>query len=117
MAIGLAILLAAQLIGEVIVRLAGVPVPGPVVGMVLVVVGLEFWPGLREAIEPTATTLLTVLTLLFVPAGVGVVGHLDMPALELMGILVALVGSTVAAIVVAARVFGWLAGESDVRAG
>jgi holin-like protein len=69
-------LLVCQLVGEVLARVLHLPVPGPVIGMVLLFVILVLrHPGGRtpEALGKVADTLLGNLGLLFVPAGVGVV--------------------------------------------
>lgn len=101
----LAIILLFQLVGEVISRGAHLTLPGPVLGMIGMAVALSFSARLRKLIQPLAQVLLSHLSLLFVPAGVGVVAH--MPTLIAHGpvVAVALVGSTVLAIIVAAVSF------------
>lgn len=73
----LTILLVCQLVGEAIVRAASLPLPGPVVGMMLLFALLLVRAPLPEATGDTADGLLKHLSLLFVPAGVGVVQQLD----------------------------------------
>ncbi len=94
----LSIILICQLIGEVIVRGLHVPVPGPVIGMALLFLmliardrntALARGPLRDNAVEGTAKGMLAHLSLLFVPAGVGVVQNLDL--LEQRGIAIALV--------------------------
>lgn len=110
----LAVLLLAQLAGEAIARGFALPVPGPVVGMALMLVFLALRdrrPGLLPAplvdgtLEATGRGLLANLSLLFVPAGVGVFGRLDV--LEAHGVALALilVVSTLAALVATAVTF------------
>lgn len=70
------LLLGCQLAGEVLVRLSGQPIPGPVVGMVLLFIGLVIRGRVPADMEKVAGSLLRYLSLLFVPAGVGVVVHL-----------------------------------------
>ena len=79
-----ALLLLSQLSGEGITRGLGLPVPGPVIGLVLMAIGLLIAQRVdfvrTETIEETAlgrtaTGLLGHLSLLFVPAGVGIVQH------------------------------------------
>ncbi|OYU42418.1 MAG: CidA/LrgA family protein [Burkholderiales bacterium PBB4] len=72
---GLAWLLALQSLGELLARGMGLPFPGPVVGMVLLLVALR-WPLVREPVAVCAEFLLQHLSLLFVPVGVGVMTHL-----------------------------------------
>ena len=60
----LVIILGCQLAGEVISRGLALPLPGPVLGMVFLVLGLGLWPALRDAVRPTAMGLLSHLSLL-----------------------------------------------------
>ncbi|GIL06574.1 CidA/LrgA family protein [Betaproteobacteria bacterium PRO7] len=94
----LATLLAFQLAGEALAFGFRLPIPGPVIGMALLLGALAARPALFEALRPTATTLLQHLSLLFVPAGVGVMVHGRRLADEGAAIVVALVISTVLAL-------------------
>ncbi len=76
MLIALLILLGSQLLGEAATRLLGLTIPGPVLGLVLLAAAAASSVRVRDAVEPTATGLLRHLSLLFVPAGVGIVQHL-----------------------------------------
>jgi holin-like protein len=91
----LTLLLACQLAGEFLVLATGLPLPGPVVGMVLLFVGLIVRGGVPAGLQTVAGELLRHLSLLFVPAGVGVMLHLRLIAEEWAAISVALVASTV----------------------
>jgi len=104
----LTVLLVYQLIGEVLVQLVGLPVPGPVVGMLLLFVTLLVRGAAPEALRSTANGLLAHLSLLFVPAGVGVMLHFERLGAEWMPIAVALVASTVVTISVTALVMRML---------
>ena len=104
----LATLLVFQLIGEALVRALTVPVPGPVVGMALLLLALVLRPATLQAIRPTALTLLQHLSLLFVPAGVGVMLHLQRLGDEALAIGVALVVSTLVGLASAALTMVWL---------
>lgn len=76
---GLAWLLALQSLGELLSRALQLPFPGPVVGMVLLLMALQ-WPVVREPVGVCAEFLLSHLSLLFVPVGVGVMTHLALVA-------------------------------------
>jgi len=104
----LATLLVFQLIGEALVRTLSVPVPGPVVGMALLLLALVLRPATLQAIKPTTQTLLQHLSLLFVPAGVGVMLHLERLGDEALAIGVALVVSTLVGLASAALTMAWL---------
>jgi len=95
---GLTWLLVFQCLGEVLVRSTGVPVPGPVVGMLLLFFALRMRRSTPESLALAADGLLRHLSLLFVPAGVGVMLHVSRLADEWMAILAALIASTVVAI-------------------
>lgn len=105
----IALILVFQLAGEVIARGLSLPVPGPVLGMVMILALFVLRPAVAEAIRPTALGLLAYLSLLFVPAGVGIVGHVSALGSDGWAILAALFGSTVLAIATGALVFVGLA--------
>ena len=74
---GLSLLLLLQIAGEGLTRLLSLPFPGPVVGMVLLLIALQ-WAWIREPVAAVAEMLLAHLSLLFVPVGVGVITHLGL---------------------------------------
>jgi len=74
---GFAWLLVLQSAGETLARLLMLPFPGPVVGMVLLLVALR-WSLVRDSVAAVAEFLLAHLSLLFVPVGVGVMTHLGL---------------------------------------
>ena len=74
---GLAWLLIFQSLGEVLARWLLLPFPGPVIGMMLLLIALK-WPIVQEPVAACANFLLTHLSLLFVPVGVGVMTHLPL---------------------------------------
>ena len=108
---GLAWLLAFQSVGELLSRGLSLPFPGPVVGMLLLLVGLH-WSVVREPVAVCADFLLTHLSLLFVPVGVGVMTHLDL--LNRFGgrMLGVLVFSTLIGLGVTALVLYWMGKNS-----
>ncbi len=101
----LAIILIFQLIGEVATRGLGLPLPGPVLGLLLLVLSCSLRPALAEMLRPVVTGLLGNLSLFFVPAGVGIVAHIGEFRSEGLGIVLALTLSTALAIAVGALVF------------
>jgi|TARA_Y100000815_G_C13347140_1_gene502507 putative effector of murein hydrolase LrgA (UPF0299 family) len=108
----LALLLTFQLTGAVISRVFALPLPGPVIGMALLLCFLMAAPRVALPLRTTAQGLLSHLSLLFVPAGVGVVGHLDLLGAQGGPIFAVLVISTTAAIAVAALTFTLVARKS-----
>ena len=94
----LALLLAFQLIGEAATFALALPVPGPVLGMTLLLAAVALRRDLLARLRPTTSTLLTHLSLLFVPAGVGVMVHGARLAAEGLAIVGAILASTVLAL-------------------
>jgi len=103
----LATLLVFQTLGEVLSFTLRLPVPGPVIGMALLVVWLWLRPGAYIALRDVSVGLLKHLSLLFVPAGVGVMLHSARLASEWLPITLALLVSTALAIAVTALVMEW----------
>ena len=101
----LTVILGFQLLGEVSVRALGLPIPGPVLGMVYFLLLLILRPLFANAIKSTAQGLLAHLSLLFVPAGVGVVGHIQTLGSDVGVILISIILSTIAAIVASVYAF------------
>ena len=89
------VLLVYQLVGEALVQAIGLPVPGPVVGMLLLFITLVARGRVPGTFRNTAQQLLSHLSLLFVPAGVGVMLHFGRLSEEWLALATALVASTV----------------------
>ncbi len=104
----LTVILACQLAGELIVKAAGLPVPGPVCGMVILFCGLLIRRGIPDGLQKVGDALLANLSLLFVPAGVGVMLHARLIGKDWLPISVALIVSTALTIAVTALVMAWL---------
>lgn len=100
----LATLLVFQTIGEGLAYALALPVPGPVIGMVLLFCYLLMKDDASTRLAPVSLGLLQHLGLLFVPAGVGIMIHGQRVASEWLPISLALIASTVVSIVVAAAV-------------
>ena len=92
---GITILLIFQLLGEVSVRLLNLSIPGPVAGLFYLLVLLLVLSKLKkrtpDSIEQSSLILLNHLSLLFIPAGVGVMVHFQRIEEEWLPIVVALI--------------------------
>ncbi|MCJ2067971.1 CidA/LrgA family protein [Methylobacterium sp. J-030] len=82
-------------LGEALMRLGLVPVPGPVTGLVLLYLDLVWHKTLPDDLGRLADRMLALFGLLFVPAGVGVVAHADVLQAEFLPIVAAVIGGTV----------------------
>ncbi len=101
---GLAILCCFQLLGELISRAAGLPIPGNVLGMGLLLAALAANLVKLDWIEQAADLLLDNLALFFVPAGVGVMVYFQLIAREWLPISVATIVSTFVVMAVTGKV-------------
>jgi len=112
MIVSLTLILLCQLLGEVVARGLGWPLPGPVLGMLLLLVFLSLRDRIRtrvpefgRALDSTGKGLLAHLSLLFIPASVGVIQRLDVLAEHGLGLAVALIVSTFVTMVVTVAAF------------
>lgn len=96
----LTLIFACQLAGEALVATTGIPVPGPVLGMMLLFAGLAIHGSVPKDLDAVSGALLSNLSLLFVPAGTGIMVHLKLLAGDGISVSVALILSTVATIAV-----------------
>lgn len=85
MLFGLFVLLACQLVGDLLARGLSLPLPGPVIGIVLLAGILfmaqhfpRYWARTTPNVEKASDALLAHLGLFFVPAGVGISAHFDL---------------------------------------
>ena len=101
----LGLLLGCQLLGEITVRGFSLSIPGPVLGLALLVMLLRTIPTLAERLRPTITIILANLSFLFVPAGVGVIGNLAVLSQDGIALLVILTLSTVLSMLAAVGTF------------
>jgi putative effector of murein hydrolase LrgA (UPF0299 family) len=85
---GITVLLVLQSLGELVSRGLHLPLPGPVVGLLLLLVALR-WQPVKQCVGAVADFLLSHLSLLFVPVGVGVMTHL--PLLSQYGVRIGIV--------------------------
>lgn len=113
MLLAFAVLLVFQCLGEGVVFLTGLPVPGPVAGMLLLLAALVAWPRLHEVVEVGANELLRHLSLLYVPAGVGVIAAAVGAKGQWLAIAASVVVSTLATMAVTGLVLQALTGGGE----
>jgi len=103
----LAILLLCQLAGTVLQQALGLPVPGPVLGLLLLLGIFLRIGGPGEALRETSQGLLKNMGVLFVPAGVGVVGELGVLKDNAIALLIAIPVSTILGLLVTGTIMQW----------
>ena len=104
MLFAITLLLLFQLAGEAISLIFNLPIPGPVIGMALLFAALALRGGPGIELRETAQNLLQHLSLLFVPAGTGIILHLHRVADEWLPLLLSLLLSTLLTLAVTALV-------------
>ena len=91
-----------ELAGDLLQSLLRLPIPGPVIGMALLLAGLAARRQLPATLDRAASGLLSYLPMLFVPAGVGVMAHFDLIRTQWPAIAAALIVSSLLTIIVTA---------------
>jgi holin-like protein len=105
MLVGFLVLLFCQLLGELIVIATGWPVPGPVLGMLILLLLLMVLKNTPDAIRHISEGLLKYLAFLYVPAGVGLMVHYKLLEAYWLALTLSLFISTVLALLVTAIIF------------
>ncbi|MBW2186438.1 MAG: CidA/LrgA family protein [Deltaproteobacteria bacterium] len=105
---GFAVLFSLQALGELLSQWLDLPLPGSVVGMMLMLAGLRFGLIQLEWVTDAASLLLNNLAMLFVPAGVGVMVYFDLIEQQWLPLLVATVISTLAVLAATGLTSKWL---------
>ena len=90
------ILVVCQFIGEITARFLGLPLPGPVIGLIILLALLIVRSGPSAELETVGNWLLRHFGLLFVPAGVGVINQIDVLRENWLALLIAIPLSTLA---------------------
>jgi len=103
----IALLMTCQLMGEVIHRVTGLPLPGSVIGLVLLLGWLALVPRERPTLKAVTAWLTAHLSIMFVPAAVGLIDEGEPLSRYGIGILAATAVSTLLTMVVTALVFRW----------
>ncbi|MGE4499653.1 CidA/LrgA family protein [Hydrogenovibrio thermophilus] len=112
---GITWLLIFQLVGESLAIVLNLPVPGPVIGMMLLFAALLWRGRSSEALDEVSDGLLSHLSLLFVPAGVGIMVYFHRIASEWLPIGLTLLLSTVITMVTTALTMWWVMQWSQKR--
>ena len=107
---GLLILLFFQFLGEVLIRLTGIPLPASVVGMVLLLLALLLNAPFSQRVAPAAGALIKHISLLIFPLGVGIVLQWDRYQDNALALVVAVVGGTILSLILVTLMLKFLMG-------
>ncbi|MGB1465711.1 MAG: CidA/LrgA family protein [Alcanivorax nanhaiticus] len=110
---GLLILLFFQFLGEVVVRLTGLPLPAPVLGMVLLLIALLLNMPFTQRVATAAGTLIKHISLLIFPLGVGIVLQWDRYQENALALAVAVVGGTIVSLILVTLMLKFLMGNKQ----
>jgi holin-like protein len=96
----LGLLMMFQFVGEALVTSIGIPFPGPLCGMLLLLLYLHVRGGPSDELSGVGSRLIDNLGLLFVPAGTAIVAYGTLFATDGLAILAALIVSTLLAVLI-----------------
>ncbi len=95
MLFGILALLLAAFAGDLISTFSGLPIPGTVFGILLVLIYLALYKKVPNSLKLVSDGLLKYLALFYVPAGVGLISYLDLLAQDWGKILISLLISSI----------------------
>jgi holin-like protein len=105
---GLAVLLLFQLAGEALSWVTNWPVPGPVLGMLLLVIALKLWGTIPVWLKSVSHQILSVLTLFFVPVSLGIINYWNVFRDAGLELAIVLTVTTLGGLVLTAAIFAFL---------
>lgn len=117
LALAFVLLVACNEAGNWLSDALALPVPGTVIGILILLAGLLATGRVPESLRRMTGFLLAHLNLFYVPAGIGLMGYVALLRRDLLPIAVALVVSTLLAMAVGALVFRWAAKGDDGEEG
>lgn len=112
-ALAFSALVACNEVGGYLSERLGLPVPGTVIGLLIMLAALAVMRRVPESLNEVAVYLLKHLNLLYVPAGVGVLGYIALVARDFWPIVVTLFVSTFLATIAGGVAFQLVARATD----
>ncbi|MEQ6291889.1 CidA/LrgA family protein [Vogesella sp. GCM10023246] len=108
-------LLGFQFTGEVLARSLGLPVPGAVIGMLLLFITLVLRQGVPAALRQNVPTLMTHMSLLFIPAGVGILAFWPLLSAHPLAMTVVLLLATLSTFLITLLAMHWLSRPQEPK--
>jgi len=112
---GFIVLLSCLFVGNIISEIFSMPVPGSVIGMLILFTGLVLRKGINHSVDQVASGLISIMGLLFVPAGVGVSQYFDLLSREWPIIFFVGISTTLISIAISAYLFQALSKREEDR--
>lgn len=105
---GIITLLVFQFLGESIVKLFSILIPGPVIGMILLLIFLMIRKSSFSSLNTAVFIHLKYLPLIFIPTAMGIITQFDIIEKEIWAILISLVIGTILALAFSAKMMDYL---------
>ncbi|HHV71798.1 MAG TPA: CidA/LrgA family protein [Clostridia bacterium] len=105
---GMTILVLLLTLGEILSRLLPLPIPGNVIGLILMVIALSIGVVKLEQVEEAGNLLLNNLPVFFIPAGISIILYFDLIRAEWLPILVSIIASTLIVLVTTGKLVDFL---------
>ncbi|PPK61113.1 CidA/LrgA family protein [Malaciobacter marinus] len=105
---GIIVLLIFQFLGECITKLFSLLIPGPVIGMILLLLFLMIRKSSFKSLDNAVFIHLRYLPMLFIPAAMGIITQADILQKEFWAILISLVLGTIIALAFSAKLMDYL---------
>lgn len=103
-----AIIFGCLAVGEFLCRILGLPVPGSILGLLVLTSLLQTGVVKLESVKPVCSFLVSNMGFFFVPPGVALMLYFDLIAKEWLPIVVATVVSTALVLIVTGHVHQWV---------
>ncbi|UOD34637.1 CidA/LrgA family protein [Deferribacteraceae bacterium V6Fe1] len=113
---GLTIIFLFLFLGDSITYLTKIPIPGNVIGMILLTISLKIEIIKLNSVKPAADILVKNMAFLFVPPGVGIMIYFDLIKTEFIPIFLSYIFSTLAVLYAVGKFQQTLDGEKNERA-
>ena len=105
---GIITLLVFQFLGECFVKIFSLLIPGPVIGMIFLLIFLILRKGSFPSLDTAIATHLKYLPLIFIPTAMGIITQFDIIAKEFWAILTSLVIGTILALAFSSKLMDYL---------
>lgn len=110
---GIIVLLVFQFFGECISKFFELLVPGPVIGMILLLVFLMIRKSSFASLDNAVFLHLRYLPMLFIPAAMGIITQIDIITKEFWAILISLLLGTIIALIFSAKLMDYLTSKTE----
>jgi putative effector of murein hydrolase LrgA (UPF0299 family) len=112
---GIIVLLVFQFFGECISKFFELLVPGPVIGMILLLIFLIIRKSSFPSLDTAVFLHLRYLPMLFIPAAMGIITQIDVITKEFWAIFISLFLGTTIALIFSAKLMDYLTSKTEKK--